>query len=147
MKTTPIHESLFAGAIGAAIAGAALPGLLFHQNRTVFGFAAACLGSVVFCTSDPERLGRRTRRPRSCGQPQSRRAISQVDGVRRDAQRPSGAQRFIGAEIAGEPRMRSTGDQHPDARARAEPVGDRVQLDRNCAGNRCATAVPVADVA
>jgi hypothetical protein len=45
--------------------------------------------------------------------------------MRRGLQLAAGEKRLSGAKIPGEPRMRSTGDHHPDARARAEPVRDR----------------------
>ncbi len=53
---------------------------------------------------------------RARGQHESRgAAIAEVHGVRGRRQPPPADQWFSGAEVAGEPRMRSTGDQHPDA--------------------------------
>ena len=53
----------------------------------------------------------------------------EMHGVCRRPQPPAGDEWLAGAEVARESGMRAARDQHPDARTRAEPVRDGIELD------------------
>ena len=70
-------------------------------------------------------------------------------GGRCASRAPRGARerRLVGAQVAGEPRMRATRDQHRIRRAGREAVRHGVEFESDRAGTACAPDEPVADVA